>query len=203
MGSNIDNIAMFAPFKGGAFRVSSAYGPRPSLGDHHNGIDLVGLDGDTAVCAVRGGSVIQSRIVTNRNNKTWEWGNYVAIRQDDGVTAYYCHLDSRAVGIWRRVKAGEVIGVMGNTGYSLGPHLHFEVRNSQGAAFDPAAYLGIPNESGAVIEVPVMPDISYEETVMTECHFEKQTRDYINKYKYAAEFWKRLYEWKYGGGDED
>lgn len=181
------------PYKSGAFRISSAYGPRPSLGDWHNGIDLIGLDGDRIVTAVAGGKVMQSRMVTSHLNRTWEWGNYIAVLQDDGVTAYYCHLDQRDVKQGDIVEAGDVIGIQGNTGYSLGEHLHFEVRHG-GKAFDPAEYLGIPNEAGAIIEVPVMPEPSYEEIVVSKCGLEKQTRDYINKYKYAQDLWRKLAE---------
>ena len=182
-----------SPFKYGAFRISSPYGDRPSLGDYHNGIDLIGLDGDITVTAIMGGRVVQSRMVTSHANRTWEWGNYIAILQDDGVTAYYCHLDSRRVKQGDRVEAGDEIGIMGNTGYSLGAHLHFEVRRNN-KAFNPAEYLGIPNESGAIVDIPSMPEPSYEEVVVSKCGLEKQTRDYINKYKYAADLWRKLYE---------
>lgn len=196
MATNLDNIIMFAPFKRGAFTVTSPYGPRPSLGDYHNGIDLVGLDGDTLVCAVMGGKVAQSRIITNKNNRTWEWGNYIAIKQDDGVTAYYCHLAERRVQYGHKVSAGQVIGVMGNTGYSLGPHLHFEVRNSKNTAFDSAVYLGIDNIAGAVIEVPVQsePALDFAVLVCRKCGLEEQTKKYIDKYKYADALWAKLYK---------
>lgn len=180
------------PFGGGAFRVTSAYGPRPSLGDYHNGIDLVGLDGDFSVCAVMGGTVRQSRIVTNKSDRTWEWGNYVSVLQDDGMTAFYCHLASRTVKKGARVEAGDEIGVMGDTGYTLGPHLHFEIRNGQNIPFDPAGYLGIPNEPGAIIEVPVTPKPSDEELVVSMCGFEKQTRDHINKYRWGFFVWQKI-----------
>ena len=54
---------------------------------------------------------------------------------------------SRAVQRGQAVKAGDKLGVMGNTGYSFGRHTHFEVRKS-GVNFDPVAYLGLPNEQG-------------------------------------------------------
>lgn len=181
------------PFRHGAFRISSPYGSRPVLGDYHNGIDLIGLDGDRCVTAVMGGKVMQSRMVISHANRTWEWGNYVSVLQDDGVTAYYCHLDSRSVKQGDIVKAGDELGIEGNTGYSLGEHLHFEVRRDN-KAFNPADYLGIPNESGRIIELPVIPEPSYEELVVSKCGLEKQTRDYINAYKYAQDLWRKLYE---------
>ena len=182
-----------SPFKYGAFRISSGYGNRPSLGDYHNGIDLIGLDGDREVVAVKGGKVVMSRMVTSHANRTWEWGNYVAVAQEDGVTAYYCHLDSRIAKQGQTIEAGDPIGIQGNTGYSLGEHLHFEVRRNN-VAFDPSEYLGIPNVPGEIVEVPIMPEPSYEELVVSKCGLEKITRDYINKYKYAQDLWRKLYE---------
>ena len=61
---------------------------------------------------------------------------------------YYCHLDKRLVNAGETVKAGDRIGVEGNTGYSAGRHLHFEVRNAAGKATPAAAVLGIPNRVG-------------------------------------------------------
>lgn len=190
-------MAILSPFKSCIFKVTSPYGDRPALGDYHRGIDLVDMASDSlhgCVTAVKPGKVVQSRIVTDKNNKTWEWGNYIAVRQDDGNTAYYCHLHSRVAEKGDTVKTGDVLGIMGNTGYSLGPHLHFEIRNALNNAFDPAAYLGIPNESGAIIEIPTVPEPAYEEIVVTKCGLEKQTRDYINRYKYAADLWRKLAE---------
>ena len=99
--------------------------------DFHSGYDLVGI-GSWDVTAAEGGTVVQSRMVTNKSNLTWQWGNYVCIRTDAGQYHYYCHLASRAVCAGQTVRAGEKLGVMGNTGYSFGAHLHFEVRAADG-----------------------------------------------------------------------
>lgn len=181
-----------SPFYCGYYRVTSPYGDRPGMGDFHHGIDLVGLDGDKKITAVLGGRVMQSRMVTNRSNRTWEWGNYVSVQQDDGKTVYYCHLDSRAVKQGDRVERGDVLGIMGNTGYSFGAHLHFEVRiGSQ--AINAAGYLGIPNETGAIVLAPYEePD--YAALVVQKCGLEQQTKDYLDAYKYAKDLWRKLYE---------
>jgi hypothetical protein len=68
--------------------------------------------------------------------------NYVIILQDDGVYAYYWHMKkgsvtSRPVGA--RVAMGEYLGLVGSSGSSTGPHLHFELRTAGGAAIDPYA----------------------------------------------------------------
>jgi hypothetical protein len=68
--------------------------------------------------------------------------NYVTIRQDDGLTAYYWHLARDTVTerqIGERVEVGEYLGLVGSSGLSTAPHLHFELRNQNGTAVDPYA----------------------------------------------------------------
>ena len=64
------------------------------------------------------------------------YGNYVLIRHNNGLETLYGHLSKTNVAVGQVIKAGEVIGLGGNTGRSSGPHLHFEVRY-QGNAIDP------------------------------------------------------------------
>lgn len=138
----------------GKFLAVSPYGSRtdPITGQRniwHSGMDLVGLDAKEIRAPVNG-TVLRSRMVTDRTNRTWEWGNYVSIAGDDGYTYYLCHLSERRANQGERVRAGQIIGIEGSTGRSTGSHLHFEVRNSSGTAVDPSAILGIPNEAGYV-----------------------------------------------------
>ena len=131
-------------------RITSPYGARTLNGskDWHTGYDMVGIGTRNVVAAI-GGTVIRSRIVTDKNNLTWQWGNYICIKTDDNQYHYYCHLASRAVKEGQKVKAGDFIGVMGNTGYSFGAHLHFEVRKSDGkTTVCPEEILDIPNKTG-------------------------------------------------------
>lgn len=132
------------PFKG-KNRVTSPFGPRS--GGNHAGIDIVG-DDNRIVYAVDAGRVAASTMVTNKKDRTWEWGNYARVDLPDGTRHYYCHMDSRAVNVGQTVNAGDMIGVMGNTGYSFGAHLHFEVRNKFGVPINPAEVLGIKNAVG-------------------------------------------------------
>lgn len=141
---------MIIPFKTDTVRLTSPYGKRVLNGktNNHSGYDLVGV-GSKEVVAVVGGKVVQSRIVTDKSSRTWEWGNYVCIRTDEGTYHYYCHLESRAVTQGQIVKPGDKLGIMGNTGYSFGAHLHFEVRLSDGhTAVHPESVLAIPNKVG-------------------------------------------------------
>lgn len=140
------------PYRTGSVRVSSPYGLRELNGatGWHGGIDLVGTE--KTVVAVTGGTVLQSRMVTDHSNRTWEWGNYVSVAADDGKTLYYCHLSSRKVEQGQRVEAGDVLGVEGSTGYSFGSHCHFEVRADGQVTVNAADYLGIANCAGAVYD---------------------------------------------------
>lgn len=137
-----------SPFESNKYRLTSPYGQRTLNGtsQFHNGVDLVGV-GNKAVCSVCDGTVLSSQIITDKSNRTWEWGNYVAVQASDGAVIYYCHLASRAVKKGDKIKKGQRIGIMGNTGYSFGAHLHFEVRRNN-KAINAAEYLGIPNKAG-------------------------------------------------------
>lgn len=131
-------------------RVTSPYGWRVMGGvrQWHGGIDLVGED--YVIRAAVSGTVAVSQIVEDRSNPTWQWGNYVCVLGDDGNYIYYCHMAERRAKTGQRVKAGDILGIMGSTGYSRGDHLHFEVRDSANRTLDPAAYLGIRNAVGEI-----------------------------------------------------
>lgn len=152
--------------KGTAVRLVSCYGYRldPFTGqpDDHKGYDLVSC-GDKTVCAVADGEVIYSRMITDKSNRTWEWGNYVCVRGDDGYLYYYCHLAVREVSAGERVHVGDIIGIEGTTGRSSGPHLHLEIRNASGAAQNPEKIIGVPNIEGTYVE-----KIEKEEVKMDE-----------------------------------
>ena len=144
-----------SPFECGDFRCTSKQGlrihPIAKVPRMHNGMDLVAkTTGVPYVVAVEDGTVVRSRCVKREadSGNTWQWGEYVAIRGRSGRVIYYCHLDKRLVNAGETVKAGDRIGVEGNTGYSTGRHLHFEVRNAAGKATSAAAVLGIPNRVG-------------------------------------------------------
>ena len=139
------------PYKSQQCRLTSCYGYRthPIKGwrHFHGGVDLVGINSEEIV-AVADGTVVRSRIVTNKSDATWEWGEYIAITGVDGKTIYYCHLAKRLVNVGAKVKAGDVIGIQGRTGQATGNHLHFEVRDGS-KQINAAEYIGIKNAIGA------------------------------------------------------
>lgn len=99
--------------------VTSRYGYRK--GRYHNGIDLNLRTGDTVKAAFSG------RVRYAKWNDGG-FGNLVIIRHYNGLETFYAHLSKHLVAPDQEVKAGEPIGLGGNTGHSFGSHLHFEVR---------------------------------------------------------------------------
>lgn len=97
---------------------TSGFGVR--WGTFHHGIDL-GLRTGTPVFAVFDGIIKLS---------TWYggYGNCVIIKHDNGLETLYGHMSRLKVKVGQRIKAGQQVGLGGSTGYSTGPHLHFEVR---------------------------------------------------------------------------
>jgi murein DD-endopeptidase MepM/ murein hydrolase activator NlpD len=100
--------------------ISSIFGPR--WGVLHPGIDLAVPLG-TPVYAANAGTVILCR---------WNggYGNNVLIQHDDGVVSVYGHASRLICKEGSRVAAGDLVALSGNTGYSTGPHLHFELRRN-------------------------------------------------------------------------
>jgi murein DD-endopeptidase MepM/ murein hydrolase activator NlpD len=119
-----------------AGRPSSGYGLRadPVHGNmlHHPGFDLAAKAG-TEVAAAASGTVVHA-------GPAGTYGNLVTLRHDNGFETRYAHLSSVDVKVGDLVEAGAELGKVGTTGYSTGPHLHFEVRHD-GKAIDPAPLL--------------------------------------------------------------
>lgn len=102
--------------------VSSYMGSR--WGTTHNGIDICQYGGcfrDPALASCDG-------VVISATDKGDGYGNCVIVDHGEGVVTLYAHLDEFCVEEGDIVNAGDVVGLIGNTGFSLGPHLHFEVR---------------------------------------------------------------------------
>lgn len=108
-------------------RITSNFGMRRYR--YHYGIDLGVTIGDT-IRASFGGKI---RII---NYEAKGYGHYIVIRHDNGLETIYAHLSGVLVTINQQVKAGDPIGLAGNTGHSTGPHLHYEIR-FLGNAFNP------------------------------------------------------------------
>ena len=117
-------------------KITSPFGPRWRR--MHNGLDLKVNIGDTIVAAFDG----KVRIVKYERRG---YGKYVVIRHDNGLETVYGHLSKQLVEENQLVKAGEVIGLGGNTGRSTGSHLHLETR-FLGIAINPIYMFDFPKQ---------------------------------------------------------
>lgn len=111
----------------------------------HYGIDVVKYKGKLCnVLAHSDGVVVWIQTGQKNNRKATgnaSYGNCVKIKHNNGMFTLYAHLKSVNVSLNEKVKKGQVIGYMGNTGNSSGAHLHFEVRNKNNVRIDPTPYL--------------------------------------------------------------
>ena len=105
----------------------------------HTGLDIATAIG-TPVGAAADGVVILATSSRDAAGEYTGYGNYVVIEHAGGFVTLYGHLDQLLVTTGQKVKQGQVIGLLGSTGWSTGPHVHFEVRKD-GVFVDPAAYI--------------------------------------------------------------
>lgn len=116
--------------------VTSRFGWRNSPwgggGDWHPGIDIAN-DSGTPIYATADGVVASS---------SWfgGYGNMVELEHGNGITSIYGHNSQNLVSPGQQVKKGQLIAYMGSTGYSTGPHVHYEIRVN-GTAVNPASFL--------------------------------------------------------------
>uniref|UniRef100_A0A7C5V6X2 Peptidase M23 n=1 Tax=Caldicellulosiruptor owensensis TaxID=55205 RepID=A0A7C5V6X2_9FIRM len=120
----------------GYYGITSYFGMRfhPILKKNkmHTGIDIAAPYG-ASVLAAADGDVILAGWVSG-------YGKTIIIDNGSGISTLYAHLSSINVAVGQKVKKGEIIGYVGSTGYSTGPHLHFEVRIN-GDVTDPLNFL--------------------------------------------------------------
>jgi murein DD-endopeptidase MepM/ murein hydrolase activator NlpD len=131
-------------------RRTYAYSDGGSAGSIHNGVDLAAPTGTPIHAPGRG----RVRMATNRIVT----GGTIVIEHLPGVYSLYYHLDSVDVTVGETVETGAVIGTVGSTGLSTGPHLHWELRVA-GVAVDPAfvvddALLDTDHLRGTLSSVP-------------------------------------------------
>lgn len=117
-------------------RISSPFGnrihPVTGLPSFHGGVDFAASYG-TGIKATRSGEVIVRAYHSS-------YGNYIIIDHGNGIASLYAHMSGFNVSIGQEVSQGSVIGFIGSTGSSTGPHLHFEIRVN-GTRVNPMNYL--------------------------------------------------------------
>lgn len=145
MNSNVSSAGWAWPMPYDGVYLTSYYGYRyhPLDGDwrYHSGIDISmsGAYGKNIV-ATRAGTVILSSLESESGTG---YGNYIIIDHGDGYTSLYGHCSELLVSTGQRVSRGQIIARVGSTGWSTGPHLHFEVRYN-GETVDPLDYVNLP-----------------------------------------------------------
>ena len=129
------SFAYTAPLTG---TVTSKYGYRdhPIIEDasFHTGVDIAAKSG-TAIKCFADGVVLDAGF-----NKTY--GNYLLIEHKNGIRSFYGHNSKLKVKDGQKVKKGQTVALVGTTGMSTGPHLHFEVRNGS-ERLDPLHYIEV------------------------------------------------------------
>ncbi len=134
-GPVVRQISFDAPVKG--YEINSPFGPRRLPGQaarNHQGVDIAAPQG-TAVYVAAEGSVERT------GYDSGGYGRFIEIRHPNGMTTLYGHLSRLDVKGGDRLGAGERIGLVGSTGRSTGPHLHFEVRRND-RQVDPVKVMG-------------------------------------------------------------
>ncbi|MCR1952082.1 peptidoglycan DD-metalloendopeptidase family protein [Clostridium sp. DSM 100503] len=118
-----------SPTRGGY--MTSGYGER--WNSFHKGIDIAGNIGDDVLVAMDGE-------ITYAQYNDGGYGNLIMVKHEDNMVTYYGHLSDFYVKVGDKVKKGDIIGAIGNTGFSTGPHLHFELRVDNDPV-DPTNYI--------------------------------------------------------------
>jgi len=135
----LTEIPSIWPIKNGLGHVSMYFGQNinPFSGQYyiHKGIDISTYRSGDPIVATADGQVVTIEY-------TEDFGNYVIIKHKHGYYTRYAHMLSARVKLGQRVQQGEVIGYIGNTGLSTGPHLHYEIHIGSDVV-DPYKYMNI------------------------------------------------------------
>ena len=124
-------------------RITARYGVRTFAQRFHTGLDIA-TNLRTPIRAVATGHVLHVGYAVEGNRRA-SYGMYVTLLHGDGKVTLYAHLDDRIsppqVQKGEIIDQGTVVGTIGMTGITSGPHLHFEVREPNGATRNPEEFL--------------------------------------------------------------
>jgi murein DD-endopeptidase MepM/ murein hydrolase activator NlpD len=130
-GAVIEPLPWRVPVDG--YRITGQFGDTGNWSTMHTGLDFA-VDSGTPIRAVASGVVTEAAYDGSYGNKT-------VVTLEDGTEIWYCHQEALTVSVGQRVTTGEVIGAVGMTGNTTGPHLHLEVRPRGGDPVDPGVAL--------------------------------------------------------------
>ena len=136
-----DNGAWLWPLDPQYTLITTYFGYDPWRGGNHGAIDIGngGINGEK-IYAMKGGEVIVAKTTYTPG---YDYGMYVVIDHGNGYQSLYAHCSAIYVTVGQMVNQGDTIGLVGSTGWSTGPHLHFEIRKD-GSRVDPLEYVDVP-----------------------------------------------------------
>lgn len=136
-----DNGAWIWPLDPQYTLITTYFGYDPWRGGNHGAIDVGngGINGKK-IYAMKGGEVIVAKTTYTPG---YDYGMYIVIDHGNGYQSLYAHCSAIYVTVGQMVNQGDTIGLVGSTGWSTGPHLHFEIRKD-GTRVDPLEYVDVP-----------------------------------------------------------
>lgn len=137
-----DNGGWIWPVERKFHYITTYFGYDAWRGSNHSGVDIgnAGING-TNIYASKSGTVIVAKTTYIPG---YSYGKYVVIDHGDGYSTLYGHCSDVYVSVGQVVSQGDVVAAVGSTGWSTGPHLHFEVRLN-GVCQNPFNYVSIPD----------------------------------------------------------
>lgn len=113
---------MLSPIEKGRYTSYFGYRTNPITGkwSFHTGLDIAAPEGTKIRCALPG--------TVTRIDEDSRAGKYIFVTHSDGFQTFYCHCSEIVAEVGMKLNKGETIALVGSTGWSTGPHLHFEVR---------------------------------------------------------------------------
>ncbi len=136
----LNDIPTIWPIKSGRGEISMYFGqnrnPFTRIWYFHQGVDIITGGSGDPIAATADGEVILVAYEAG-------YGNYITVKHQFGFFTRYAHLQSIRVSKGDKVQQGQIIGYLGNTGQSTGPHLHYEIRIGT-STLDPIKYLNRP-----------------------------------------------------------
>lgn len=141
------------------YQITSDYGTRtdPINGEisNHTGIDYA-VPLNTEITTNVSGTVTN----VNTNPNLSSYGIYVDVRDANGNTHRYAHLNSATVKVMDKVNIGDVIALSGSTGRSTGPHVHYEVKDKSYKNVDPSSFVKTSTNTSNDVEIKTFDDFS-------------------------------------------
>lgn len=148
-GEQVRSTPSICPLRGGDFVLTSTFGRRRSPFtkefELHAGLDLAAPQGMAIHSPADGVVVFAGEYPMSRSIGWWRFGNLVMVRNGDHFVTVFGHCHEVRVKAGQRVRKGDVLGTVGNTGWSTSPHVHYEVRrrteDGRWVPVDPLIYI--------------------------------------------------------------